>query len=167
MLNKSVRRRYRHPMNPQELFHRWFVVPIALLRDLDKGDGAFVALTTVLPLYERAIISRLKLRGDATTDDAIKDEVEADLQISATVRARFWAIFCNGFMHQGMGLDGPTKWRISADYTHSPQLLTHDGVTCVCIDPWKFADHVLDLFKTHPELITVSESFPFATIVET
>ena len=154
-------------MNPEQLFHRWFVVPLAELRKLDKGDGAFVALTTVLPLYERAIISRLKLRGDATTENEIKAEVEADLQIAANVRARFWSIFRNGFMHQGMGLDGHTKWRISADYTHSPQLLTHDGVDCVCIDPWKFADHVLGLFQAHPELITASESFPFATIIET
>lgn len=151
-------------MNSEALFHRWFVVPIAELRKLDNGDGAFAALTTVLPLYERAIIARLKLRDCPSTDDAIKAEVEADLQIPADVRARFWAIFRNGFMHQGMGLEGHTKWRISSDYTHSPQLLTKDGVSYVCLDPWKFADHVLAMFKAHPELITASESFPFATI---
>jgi len=155
-------------MNPEDLFHRWFVAPIAQLRKLDKGDGAFCALTTVLPLYERAIVARLKLRGDATTDDAIKTEVESDLQIPANVRARFWAIFRNGFMHQGMGLDGPTKWRISsgAGYTHSPQLQVHDGVSYVCIDPWEFADHVLAMYQAQPALITASESFPFATIIE-
>jgi hypothetical protein len=100
----------------------------------------------VLPLYERAIISRLKLRGDDTTVEAIKAEVEADLQVDPGIRAMFWAIFRNGFMHQGMGLDGATKWRISADYTHSPQLVSKDGVNYICIDPWKFADHVLGLF---------------------
>ena len=152
-------------MKPEELFHRWFVVPIATLRKLDKGDGAFVALMTVLPLYERAIISRLKLRGDPTTNDAIRAEVEADLQIAENVRARFWAIFRNGFMHQGMGLDGPTKWRISADFTHCPELRSEAGVDYVCLDPWKFADHVLEMFQRQPELITASESFPFATII--
>lgn len=153
-------------MNPKELFHRWFVAPLAELRKLDKGDGAFVALTTVLPLYERAIISRLKLRDVATTDDNIKAEVEADLEINANVRARFWSIFRNGFMHQGMGLDGATKWCISAEYTHSPQLVAQDGVNYVCLDPWKFADHVLNMFQAHPELINASESFPFATIIK-
>jgi hypothetical protein len=151
-------------MTPEELFTRWFVAPIQTLEKLDQGDGAFVALMSVLPLYERGIVGRLKLAGTTATDDAVKAEVERDLIIQPAVRAKFWAIFRNGFMHQGMGLDGKTKWRISGSYGHSPTLLTKDGVDYVCIDPWKFAAHVLKMFTATPALITVSESFPFATI---
>lgn len=151
-------------MNPEQLFHRWFVVPIEKLKKLDDGDGAFVALMAALPLYERAIVGKIKLLGKPANDDAIKAEVEKDLGIEANSRAKFWAIYRNGFMHQAMGCDGKTKWRISDAYDRSPKLLTEKGVDFVCIDPWKFADHVLKMFKDDSRLMTASESFPFATI---
>src|SRR5213594_1780838 len=103
MLGHSTR------MTPEELFERWFVTPVQTLEKLPRGDGAFVALMSVLPLYERAIVARLKLAGTTATVDAIKAEVEQDLVIQPEVRAKFWAIFRNGFTHQGMGLEGKTK----------------------------------------------------------
>jgi hypothetical protein len=38
------------------------------------------------------------------------------------------------------------------------------GSPCVCIDPWKFADRVLNAFLADPRLITISESFPLASV---
>lgn len=153
-------------MNAQELFRRWFVIPIETLLHLDRGDGAFVALMAALPLYERAIVATIKLRGDTPTDDAISAEMDADLNVPAPVRAKFRAIFRNGFMHQAMGLAGATKWRISAEYGHAPQIISEGGVDYVCIDPGKFAKHVLDKFEANPALITASDSFPFAAIFD-
>jgi hypothetical protein len=154
-------------MNPEDLFRRWFVQPIQLLENkIEKGDGAFVALMAVLPLYERAIVGRLKLSGATPNEDAIKAEVRRDLNIDSNVRGKFWSIFRNGFMHQGMGLDGITKWRISSKYGGSPTLLNVKGVDFICIDPWKFSAHVLQMFKDTPALITASDSFPFADIFE-
>ena len=151
-------------MTPEELFKRWFTDPIESLRKLDRGDGAFVALMTALPLYERAIVAAIKLRGDVPSDPVIRAEMDADLGIAPAVGAKFHAIFRNGFMHQAMGLDGPTKWRISADYTHSPAIVTEAGVDYVCIDPWKFAEFVVGKFQANPALIVASDSFPFAAI---
>lgn len=94
----------------EKLFRRWFVTPLELLeRDLPNGDGAFVALMAALPLYERAIIAELKLDKEETTPEAIETRVEKDLGIDTNTRKKFWAIYRNGFMHQGMGLDGKSK----------------------------------------------------------
>jgi hypothetical protein len=46
-------------MTPEEWFARWFIAPVENLRKMDGGDGAFAALMTTLPLYERAIIADL------------------------------------------------------------------------------------------------------------
>ena len=115
-------------MNAEQLFARWFTSPIETLSKLDRGDGAFAALIVALPLYERAIIAELKLRGKATDDDSVKTAVEEDLSILPGVRARFWAIFRNGFMHQGMGLDGKTKWLLSGKYSLTPEIRTVGGI---------------------------------------
>ncbi|PZR73484.1 MAG: hypothetical protein DLM73_10610 [Chthoniobacterales bacterium] len=153
-------------MNPESLFDRWFAAPIAKLHELPSGDGAFAALIVALPLYERAIIGTIKLRGHDSNEDAIKAEVEADLHIDLPVRARFWSVFRNGFMHQAMGLDGHTKWLVSAEFTAIPTLISRSGNDYLCLDPWKFAERTITKFKERPELITASESFPFATILE-
>ena len=155
-----------HFMTPEELFARWFTAPIETLSKLDSGDGAFVALMATLPLYERAIVADLKLHGQPTDDDGIKSAVETDLHIEPNVRAKFWAIFRNGFMHQGMGLSGKTRWLISAEFSLSPEIRTEGGIDYVCLNPWDFIFHVLRKFQDTPALITASESFPFATIME-
>lgn len=151
----------------EELFRRWFVAPLELLeRKLPNGDGAFVALMAALPLYERAIIAELKLDKAETTTEAIGTRVEKDLGIDTNTRKKFWAIYRNGFMHQGMGLDGKSKWKISGDYRLAPEIKTENGVDFVCLNPWDFAKHTVRKFVDRPELITASESFPFASIFE-
>jgi hypothetical protein len=153
--------------NPCDLFRRWFVAPIELIeKTLPNGDGAFVALMSTLPLYERAIIGELKLGGEKATNEDVGQRVEADLKIDTGTRTKFWAIYRNGFMHQGMGLDGKSKWQISEKYNVSPEIRTVDGVDYVCLNPWKFAHHTLSKFMDRPELITASESFPFASIFQ-
>ena len=150
---------------PEELFRRWFVAPIEVLqRELPKGDGAFVALMAILPLYERAIIAELKLARQDISQETIGTRVESDLGINEDTRRRFWAIYRNGFMHQGMGLDGKSKWRISASYKLAPEIKTENGGDFVCLNPWDFARHTIEKFVNRPELITASDSFPFASI---
>jgi hypothetical protein len=119
-----------------------------------------------LPLYERAIIAELKLDGEETTTEAIGARIEKDLGIDTNTRKKFWAIYRNGFMHQGMGLDGKSKWKISAGYKLAPEIKTENGLDFICMNPWDFAKHTVGKFIDRPELITSSESFPFASIFE-
>jgi hypothetical protein len=87
-----------------------------------------------------------------------------DLQLSNDEARRFRAVIRNGFMHQGMGLAGPTQWATSHIFTERPRFQVVRGVSTICLDPWKFADRVLREFQMRPELIAISESFPLATI---
>jgi hypothetical protein len=117
-----------------------------------------------LPLYERGIIAKLKLAGKPTGDEDIARAIGADLELDEYQRKIFWAMFRNGFMHQGMTMAGKTQWLVSHHYGALPEFRNYEGRSCVCVDPWKFADRVLNAFLKDPRLITASESFPLADV---
>jgi len=152
-------------MAPIELFERWFGRPVEKLRELPTGDGAFAALMIGIPLYERYIVAKLKLEGKPTSPDHVKLEMGTDLKLQDRGRIIFWDMFRNGFMHQGMARDGKIKWMASHQYGELPEFKNIRGITCVCFDPWKFTDRVLNAFRADHRLITASESFPLAGIV--
>ena len=151
-------------MTPIELFERWYGRAIDKLRELPSKDGAFAALMIALPLYERYIIAKLKLDGKTTTDDEVKQEICSDLSLLDHERRIFWEMFRNGFTHQAMAMDGKTKWMVSHKFTELPEFKTIQGIRCVCFDPWKFTDRVLNKFRADSRLITESESFPWASV---
>ncbi len=150
--------------SPTERFNGWFVRPIEKLRELPEGDGAFAAMMIALPLYERSIIARLKLDGKPTSEQDIARAIGADLKLNEGQHKVFWAMFRNGFMHQGMTMTGKTQWLVGHRYGALPEFRTYEGRSCICIDPWKFAVRVLDAFLKDPRLITASESFPLAGV---
>lgn len=151
-------------MSSIELFERWFGRSIEKLAELPNGDGAFAALMISLPLYDRFIHAKLKLEGRPATDAFVQGEIEADLGLTDHQRRVFWAMFRNGFMHQGMAKDGKTKWVISHVYGALPVFRTIAGQEVICLDPWKFTDRVLAKFRADHRLITASESFPWPGI---
>jgi hypothetical protein len=151
-------------MTPIELFERWFGRSVEKLRELPMGDGAFAALMIGIPLYERYIVGKLKLEGKPTSLDEVKQAMGADLGLGDRERSIFWDMFRNGFMHQGMAQDGKTKWMVSKEFGALPEFRAIQGVTYVCLDPWKFTNRVLNAFRADHRLITASESFPWASI---
>jgi hypothetical protein len=150
--------------SPTERFSGWFVKSIEKLKELPEGDGAFAAMMIVLPLYERCIIAKLKLAGKPTGDESIAHAIGADLELDEHQRKVFWSMFRHGFMHQGMTMAGKTQWLVSHRYGALPKFRNYEGRSCVCIDPWKFSDRVLNAFLEDPRLITASESFPLADV---
>ncbi len=150
--------------SPMERFDGWFVRAIEKLKEMPEGDSAFAALMIALPLYERYINAKLKLDGKLTGEDDIRDAIAADLALDNCQRRIFWEIFRVGFMHQAMGKGGKNKWAVSQGFREMPEFKTVDGDNYVRLDPWKFADRVLDMFKKDPRLITVSASFPLADV---
>lgn len=148
----------------RERFEAWYAKAVDKLKELPEGDGAFAALMIALPLYERLIVARLKLAGGSTTDDDIATAIGADLQLDERNRAIFWAMFRNGFMHQGMVLAGATQWLVSDKFGALPEFRTVHGQRCLCIDPWKFAGRVIQAFREDSGLIDASLSFPLACV---
>lgn len=150
--------------SPIERFDGWFVKSIKKMNELPEGDGAFAAMMVALPLYERYIIGKLKMDGKPSGEEDIRKEIAADLELDVHQRGIFWEMFRNGFMHQGMGKAGKTKWMVGHTFGELPEFKTVDGHSYVCLDPWKFADRVLDRFQKDHRLITASESFPLADV---
>lgn len=118
----------------------------------------------VLPLYERYIVAKLKHEGADTSDENQRAEISADLNLDDRQRAVFWATFRVGLCHQAMPQDGRTKWVVSSEYGALPEFAEENGTDYVKLDPWKFAERVLQKYENEPHLITVSESFPLASI---
>jgi hypothetical protein len=148
--------------NAHGAFNGWFVHAGNKLKELPEGDGAFAAMMIVLSLYERCIIATLKLNGEAARADDIARAIGTDLDEQQ--RRVFWAMFRTGFMHQAMVQAGATQWVVSDRFGGVPEFRLLNGHTCVCIDPWKFADRVLRTFANDPRLIIASESFPLADV---
>lgn len=151
---------------PLKRFEGWFVRSVDKLEEMPEGDGAFAALMVVMPLYERYIVAKLKMDENETSEKKKEDEISKDLQLDDTQRRIFWNIFRDGFMHQGMGKAGKTRWCVSHTYGDFPTFQTINGTQCVCLNPWKFARRVLGKFQEQPELITASNSFPLADVFE-
>lgn len=149
---------------PIELFRRWYVNPIVKLKELPDGDGGFAAFMIALPLYERYIDAKLKLENKPTDNDSKLNEIAIDLKLNLEESIIFKSVFRAGFMHQAMPKTGKTKWITHDKYKAIPEFKTINGINYVCINPWKFADRVLNKFISDHRLITVSESFPLASI---
>ena len=149
------------------MFFRWFTNAVNVLRLLPRGDGGIAAFMITLPLVERAAIGRLKLRGEESGKDNANVKTEIGVMLGLTdeyQRSVFWDMFRNGFMHLGMPLDGKTKWLFSGEFGHLPVFRDIKGTHCICLDPWKFADHILSFYHAEPKLIAASESAPFGDI---
>lgn len=146
------------------LFKRWYVEPVEILKTLPDGNGGFAAFVVGIALYERLIKARLKLQHQPTDDDTVRREIAQDLRLPDGERSIFWDMFRNGMMHQAMPKSGKTDWAFHHSFSGYPEFKTINGQSVICINPWKFTDRVLQEFMSKPELIIASNSFPLGTI---
>jgi hypothetical protein len=146
-------------------FERWFVAPVAKLKELPEGDGGFAAFMIGLTLYERLLKARLKSNNRPTTDTEFFLEMQKDLRLTEYERSVFWATFRVGLLHQAMPKAGKTNWELRDEFSGYPEFRVQNGRSVIYINPWKFTDRVLQEFMENPRLIAVSESFPLAVIV--
>jgi hypothetical protein len=161
---KSAERKQLNDLEAILMLQRWFVAPIAHLKKLPSGDGGFVALLTAITLYERLVNSRLKIQGLPQDLTSVKLEVERELQLTPEQRSIFWTVFRIGLAHQAMPMAGKTAWALGERFNALPSFQNIGGIDYVCIDPWKFAERVLQAFLDKPQLINATESFQFGTI---
>jgi len=152
--------------DPVWKFMVWFAEPIEKLKELRDGSGAFAAFIVGLAWYQRLILARLDLKGASTGEDSQKDEIARDLKLSDGERSIFWRIFRTGLLHGAMPLAGKTNFIFHHSYSGYPEFKkVSDGASVICINPWKFADRVVQEFLSNPNLITASDSFPLANVV--
>lgn len=158
-------------MNPTSLekFHRWFIVPLNTLRAIPNGDGAFVALAIGCQLCER--FYRAKTGTQEVPDgQPFQKEAGNSLGIGEDAFKRFWTVFRHGMQHQGSpksyvqnGVN--FKWEISGEFDAVPSEEVVDPKTSVIrIDPWKFADHIVQQFRNEPQILDGALTHAFGDI---
>lgn len=161
--------------SPEELFIRWVETPIAALRKIERGDGAFAALAISLGLYERYIKSLLHSNNTEGTPKNFRKEVSSDLNITEEVVDRFWNGYRLGLMHafqpknyvQDAGQGDAWGWDIAEGpgYELFPTVEKRsEKLFILRLDPWKFTEHVLKRWRLNPHLMNELNSFSFGKI---
>ncbi|MCX5848348.1 MAG: hypothetical protein NTW65_02720 [Deltaproteobacteria bacterium] len=152
-----------------ERFNGWFVEPIEKLKELPEGDGGFLALSAALFLcerYYRAFTDTHYGRGD---DEPFKIAAAKDFGLSLDDFKCFWMVYRNGVQHQGI----PRKyvdskkvefiWNISDEFNAIPEFYEINTYKReIRLNVWKFADLIIDKFKTNPIVFrkAISHTFP-------
>lgn len=160
---------------PQELFARWVETPVATLRKVPYGDGAFAALAISLGLYERYIKSVLHKAQMKGTPENFRKEVSRDLSITEDVADRFWNGYRLGLMHafqpknyvQDAGQGDAWGWAIAEGVGFDAFPVVEkkaEKLFVIRLDPWKFTEHVLAWWRANPALMNELTDFAFGRI---
>ena len=153
------------------LFGRWFEASIfALQKNLKHGDGAIAALMVVLPLYERYI--HIMLQTAADPKPKFYELMAQKLQLGDKNQAEtFWTTFRHGFCHTGMPLERGRKLgalpkvAFNGNYPELPEFrVTTEDEQVILLDPWKFAHHVLKIYRADPSLLERHADAPLLPI---
>lgn len=143
-----------------EKFVRWYVTPVTKLREIPRGDGAFIALSVAFSLFERYYRIKTTTQDRDRDTCSFKNAGAEDLGVNKEFFTVFWSTYRNGLLHQGSPkiYQSPNgtrkhKWLISGDFEEYPTYYDKRGVRVICIDPWKFYDFIVDkIFRNRKAL---------------
>lgn len=162
--------------DPATLFERWYGKPLAVLKEeLPNGDGGFVVLATCCFLYERYAHAAIRAAKDRALkarqrppDTTLEEQLASDFGTDVSTASAFWTVIRHGFLHSGMPMQRTQKGSLppwmTGDFPRPFQVQPIDGTNTLCVEPWRFRDRVLDLYRTRPELIECNKSFPWASV---
>ncbi|HUN54467.1 MAG TPA: hypothetical protein VMU29_04860 [Smithella sp.] len=156
-------------------FNGWFVEPIYKLKELPESNGGFIALSASLFLcerYYRALTDTLGTRDDET----FKIAAAKDFGLSLDDFKCFWIVYRNGIQHQGTPkkyIDKKNKikyfFRAADEFNGIPEIYKINAYKReIRINAWKFADFIINKYKTNPDVFlkAVSGTFPEVKIIE-
>lgn len=176
----------------EQRFRMWFVRPYEVLRnraqeenDID-WNGAYVALSIGCMLCERYFRAKTNT-SDVLTREAAEQPANmgysrrflkaasAHFGLSVAKFERFWTCYRNGIQHQGMPrrvfrkLHGRVvvyKGWISedVDFTHIPTEEVSGSEVKIKLNPWAFTRHIIDLFLSDQDTLTVGFHHAFADV---
>lgn len=157
--------------DPQELFERWYVVPLRWLEAIPNGDGAFVAFAVSLALYERFAKAAIKKdTGKKANDIALCGRLAQDFGVSESEAEEFWQVMRHGLQHQAMpmqsqqGASSLPGWLFNGNLPRPIQFGRQGSQRMLLVQPWLFRDIVLRMYRSRPDLIDYNQSFPWASI---
>jgi len=146
-------------------FKLWYLEPLQLLEAMPSGQGGFVALATACFLYERYAVAMLDSQGKKANRVGKVSQLGKDFKVNGETAEAFWKVIRDGILHQGMPLQDENLPAWGFHYAY-PAIALEDvnGKPFLKIQPWKFTDRVLELWKDHFDLLKSSGSFPWAAI---
>ncbi len=148
-----------------EYFKIWYTEPLRKLEEMPSGQGGFIALATSCFLFERYAVAILSSQGKKADRAGKLGQLGIDFKVDLETAEVFWKVIRNGLLHQGMPLQakGLPSWGFH--HTYPALAIEHvNGDLFLKVQPWKFTDHVLELWETNFDLIKSNGSFPWATI---
>jgi len=152
-----------------ERFNGWFVEPIEKLKEMPEGDGGFLALSAALFLCERYYRALTNTLGGKKDNETFKMEAAKDLGVNLDDFKLFWIVYRHGIQHQGTPKKYVDKskmkysWQISDEFNATPEIFKINAYKReIRLNVWKFADLIINKFKTNPEVFqkAVSNTFP-------
>ncbi len=152
-----------------KLFERWYATPLAKLEEIPHGDGAFVAFSVALALYDRFARSCIDAAGQKADTVAMYKRLAIDFNIAEAEAAEFWEIMRHGVQHQVMPMQKQrnkplTPWLFNGSFQQPIAFETRSGKRVLQVQPWLFRDKVIDLYRQNPKMIDHNQSFPWASI---
>jgi hypothetical protein len=141
-------------------FERWFATPLRLLRTLENGDGAFVALSMSFALFERYVKSDLKRKGQEANPANFFADAAALTGVDIDLFKKFWGMYRDGIQHYLQPKQFTSNgieygWVIDSQFPAMPYyLMNSDTERVIALDPWKWADFVLGLYENDPAILT-------------
>ncbi len=155
----------------EKLFEHWFVAPLRWLQEIPNNDGSFIALATVLFLYERYVIAYLKSKGVKAMKKGIIQQVADDFEVDNKIATDFWDVMRNGILHQGMPKQMEQGEKKFPDWifhhtkdTHPIEIRDIDNSPVLFVQPWMVLNKVIALWQENMELIDKNVSFPWAEV---
>ena len=159
---------------PVQKFNMWFVRPCEALRNAgntgpdEPQDGAFIALSVALYLFERYYRIESGSQEDSKATKLLA-HASQDLDLNTDFLTVFWSTYRHGLLHQGQPkshtYDGRKyTWRIDGSYQKLPTEFVKDDIHYICINPWLFLDLVLDLCRTKPTTLEGIVAYQFGGI---
>jgi len=157
----------------EEKFDGWYVKPIKLLRDgLPEGDGGVLALSAALFLCERyyRVLTNTHDKFDPNSNKIFKSAAAKDFGLKEKDFEAFWKVYRNGTQHQGIPIDNEYdgtkyKWQTRDDFDAIPSfhLLGKDTYE-IRLNPWKFADLIIEKYKKDKSTLTKFFEHAFAVV---
>ncbi len=150
---------------PFDKIDAWFIEPIRTLYKLknDDSDGAFLAMSASLAMYERFLIKVAQAEGNNTEDNRCIIGGRDLGGIGETNFRIFWGCFRDGLQHQFQPTkkrDGKTYyWSLSSEHDKIPNVVVHSAKDfTIKINPWKFAELVNQRYRDNPQFYEQAKS---------
>jgi hypothetical protein len=166
-------------LTSEQLFDKWFVRPLEILKETYGADAGFVALGISCPLYERYVMAvykdspyaevQLKCSAQDKGDknlNRIWKALMIDFEVDEKTAKAFWDIIRNGLLHGGMpkGESALPKYYLAAKLPKPIQMRECEGEDGLGVNHWLFADRVVALWRENIERIESSKAFPWMNI---